>query len=70
MSRGTYNAEFKTKVVLEVIQGDEKPGAIANKYSINPNMRFAPGRKRLSRMRVASLRKAGLRRTPAGRRKA
>lgn len=38
MSRGTYNAEFKAKVVLEVIQGDEELGAIANKYSINPNM--------------------------------
>ena len=38
MSRGTYNAEFKAKVVLEVTQGDAELGTIANKYSISPNM--------------------------------
>lgn len=38
MARSNYSAEFKAKVVLEVIQGEEELGAIANKYGINPNM--------------------------------
>ncbi|MEG0750568.1 MAG: transposase [Oscillospiraceae bacterium] len=38
MPRTMYTAEFKAKVVLEIIQGDEELGTIANKYRINPNM--------------------------------
>ena len=38
MARTNYSAEFKAKVVLEAIQGEEEIGTIANKYGINPNM--------------------------------
>lgn len=38
MARTNYSAEFKAKVVLEAIQGEEEIGAIANKHGINPNM--------------------------------
>lgn len=38
MPRTTYHADFKAKVVLEVIQGDAELGVIASKYGINPNV--------------------------------
>ena len=38
MARSNYSPEFKAKVVLEVIRGEEELGTIANKYGINPNM--------------------------------
>lgn len=38
MPRTTYTAEFKSKIVLEIIQGDEELGVIASKYGVNPNM--------------------------------
>ena len=38
MARGNYTPEFKTKVVLELIQGDKELGEICSEYSLNPNM--------------------------------
>lgn len=38
MSRKKYSAEFKAKVVLEVIRGDRELGDIADEYNLNPNM--------------------------------
>ena len=38
MSRTTYSAEFKAKLVLEVLEGAEGLEAIARKNQINPNM--------------------------------
>jgi len=38
MSKRQYTAEFKAKVVLEVLRGEEELGAIALKYQINPNL--------------------------------
>ncbi len=38
MSRTTYSAEFKAKLVLEVIEGAESLEAIASRNQINPNM--------------------------------
>ena len=38
MSRTTYSAEFKAKLVLEVLEGAEGFEAIASKNQINPNM--------------------------------
>lgn len=38
MLRTTYSAEFKTKPVLEVLEGAEGLEAIARKNQINPNM--------------------------------
>lgn len=38
MPRTVYTAEYKAKVVLEILQGNEELGAIASKYGINPNM--------------------------------
>ena len=38
MSRTTYSAEFKAKLVLEVLEGAEGLEAIASKNQINPNM--------------------------------
>jgi len=37
MSKRQYTAEFKAKVVLEILSGEEELGAIASKYQINPN---------------------------------
>jgi len=37
MGKRQYTAEFKAKVVLEILRGDEELGAIAQKYQINPN---------------------------------
>ncbi len=36
--RNSYTPEFKTKVVLEVLQGERELGEIAAEYGINPNM--------------------------------
>ncbi len=38
MARSNYTAEFKAKVVLEVLQGEQELGEIAAAHSINPNM--------------------------------
>ena len=38
MSRSKYSADFKSKVVIEVIQGEKTLDEIAAKYSISPNM--------------------------------
>lgn len=38
MSRTVYTAQFKAKLVLEVLQGEKEQGAIAYENSINPNM--------------------------------
>ena len=38
MSRNAYDANFKAKVVLEVIQGDRDLNEIASDYNLNPNM--------------------------------
>ncbi len=36
--RNSYTPEFKTKVVLEVLQGERELGELAAEYDINPNM--------------------------------
>ena len=39
MARGkSYSAEFKAKVLVEVLKEEESLSAIAAKYQINPNM--------------------------------
>ncbi len=38
MARKSYPAEFKAKLVLEVIQGERELGEIAAANGINPNM--------------------------------
>ena len=39
MSRkSTYSAEFKSKIVLEVLQGNKEINAIAAENNLNPNM--------------------------------
>ena len=38
MSRGSYTPEFKSRVVLEVIQGARELEAIAAENQLNPNM--------------------------------
>ncbi len=38
MSRGKYTPEFKAKIVLEVLRGEQELGAIATENSLNPNM--------------------------------
>lgn len=38
MARTSYTPEFKTKVVLELLQGGKELGEIASEHSINPNM--------------------------------
>lgn len=38
MPRTTYSAEFKAKLVIEVLEGTESLEAIASKNQINPNM--------------------------------
>ena len=37
MMKRKYTAEFKAKVVLEVLRGEYELGAIASGYDINPN---------------------------------
>lgn len=38
LKRKSYSAEFKTKVVLETLKGEETVNQIAAKYEIIPNM--------------------------------
>ena len=38
MSRTVYTAQFKAKLVLEVLQGEKELGTIAYENNINPNM--------------------------------
>lgn len=38
MSRGKYSAEFKAKIVLEVLQGEKELGEIAAENNVSPNM--------------------------------
>jgi transposase len=38
MARTSYTPEFKTKLVLEVLQGEKELNEIASEHSINPNM--------------------------------
>lgn len=38
MSHKNYSAEFKTKVVLEILKGEAELSAIASQYDLNPNM--------------------------------
>lgn len=38
MSRTVYTAQFKAKLVLEVLKGEKELGTIAYENNINPNM--------------------------------
>ena len=38
MSRTSYTAEFKAKIVLELLQGEKEFGEICAENSLNPNM--------------------------------
>ena len=38
MAHGHYTAQFKTDIVLEVLQGEKELGEIAANYNLNPNM--------------------------------
>ena len=38
MARTNYTPEFKSKLVLEVLQGEKELNEIAAEHSINPNM--------------------------------
>ena len=38
MPRREYSAQYKTKLVLEVLQGEKELGTIAYENNINPNM--------------------------------
>ncbi len=38
MARTSYSAEFKAKIVLEVLQGEKELNVIAAEQGINPNM--------------------------------
>ncbi len=38
MPRSSYSAEYKTKIVLEVLQGEKELGVIASEEGLNPNM--------------------------------
>lgn len=38
MARTSYPPEFKTKLVLEVLQGEKELNEIASEHNINPNM--------------------------------
>ena len=38
MARTTYSAQFKTKLVLEVLKEEKELGTIASENGINPNM--------------------------------
>ena len=33
-----YTAEFKAKIVLEILQGERELGEVAKEYNINPNL--------------------------------
>ncbi len=38
MARSNYSAEYKSKIVLEVLQGEQELGEIAAANGLNPNM--------------------------------
>ncbi len=38
MARSNYSAEYKAKIVLEVLQGEQELGEIAAANGLNPNM--------------------------------
>ncbi len=38
MSHRQYSAEYKAKIVLEVLQGEKELGEIASENQLNPNM--------------------------------
>jgi len=38
MKKRQYTAEFKTKIVLEILKEEHELGEIASKYQINPNL--------------------------------
>ena len=38
MPRSKYTAEFKTKIILAVLQGDRELNEICSEYSLHPNM--------------------------------
>lgn len=38
MPRKKYTAEFKTKVVLSILQGDKEFNEICAEHNLNPNM--------------------------------
>ena len=38
MSRGKYAPEFRTKLVLEVLRGEQELGAIVAEHNLNPNI--------------------------------
>ena len=38
MARTTYSAQFKTKLVLEVLKEEKELGSIAYENGVNPNM--------------------------------
>ncbi len=38
MPRSSYSAEFKAKIVLEVLQGEKEINIIAAEQGVNPNM--------------------------------
>lgn len=38
MPRTKYTAEFKTKIILAILQGDREFNEICSEYSLHPNM--------------------------------
>lgn len=38
MARGKYTSEFKARIVLQVLQGEQELNAIASENNLNPNM--------------------------------
>ena len=38
MKRTTYSAEYKTKIVLELLREEKELGQLAAEYEINPNL--------------------------------
>ncbi len=38
MARSNYSAEYKAKIVLDVLQGEQELGEIAAANGLNPNM--------------------------------
>jgi transposase-like protein len=38
MAKTTYTAEFKSKLVLELLQGEKQLGELAAEHNLNPNM--------------------------------
>jgi transposase-like protein len=38
MAKTTYTPEFKSKLVLELLQGEKQLGELAAEHNLNPNM--------------------------------